>query len=203
MWYNEQPQRLLLLLCHLTILCKTTSQYVQLEYKTTLDNYVKATLWPEVSTFTVLRQDVRARSLEVKHAAIEGAIMRITEGDAGSRTGKTMRTTQTWNDCKHLILRWTQTHRTSCTETSSWKHEQTMKTTRGELMRLFDISDKTVCVVILTAAQVRGGQRSLLQCTSPDTHVQLVHSSTSHCSLEWYTTPWNKHESPESVTQKY
>lgn len=37
---------------------------------------------------------------------------------------------------------------------------------------------------VLTAAQVRGGQRSLRQWTSPDTHMQLVHSSTCQCSSE-------------------
>lgn len=60
------------------------------------------------------------------------------------------------------------------------------------------------CVfVLLTVAQVRRGQRSLWQCTSPDTHVQLVHSSTSHCSLLWYTVPWCKHDTAESTAHTH
>lgn len=59
---------------------------------------------PEVSTLTVLCQDVCARSLEVQHAAIEGAIMRVSEGNAGGRTRKTVGTTQTRDDGWHLIL---------------------------------------------------------------------------------------------------
>lgn len=41
-----------------------------------------------------------------------------------------------------------------------------------------------------TAAQGVGGQRSVRQCTSPDTQVQLVHSSTCQCSLDRKIAPW-------------
>ena len=57
--------------------------------------------------------------------------------------------------------------------------------------------------LILTVAQVRGGQRSVWQWTSPDTHVQLVHSSTSQRSLQWYTVPWYKHDACESKTHTH
>lgn len=59
---------------------------------------------PEVSTLTVLGQDICARSLEVQHAAIEGAIMRVSEGNAGGWTRKAVRTTQTRDDGWHLVL---------------------------------------------------------------------------------------------------
>lgn len=41
---------------------------------------------PEVATLTVLCQDICARSLEVQHAAIEGAIMRVAKHNAGGWT---------------------------------------------------------------------------------------------------------------------
>lgn len=63
-----------------------------------------ATHSPEVSTFTVLCQDIRARSLEVQHAAVEGAIMRVSEGNAGGRAGKAVRTTQTGDNGGCFIL---------------------------------------------------------------------------------------------------
>lgn len=33
-------------------------------------------------------------------------------------------------------------------------------------------------------------------------HVQLVQTSTSHCSLELYTVPWYKHDALESKTHR-
>ncbi len=59
---------------------------------------------PEVSTLTILCQDICARSLKVQHAAIERAIVRVTEGDAGGWTRKAVRTTQTWDNGWHLVL---------------------------------------------------------------------------------------------------
>lgn len=55
-------------------------------YHTELAWVTMVTHSPEVSTLAVLCQDIRARSLEVQHAAIEGAIMRVAEDNAGSWT---------------------------------------------------------------------------------------------------------------------
>lgn len=71
--------------------------------------------------------------------------MRITEGDAGSRTGKTMRTTQTWNDCEHLILRWTQRYRMCCT---NWdvRDQRELKTWTDDSQSRTDETSLTRCV---------------------------------------------------------
>lgn len=63
-----------------------------------------ATHSPEVSTFAVLCQDICARSLEVQHAAVEGAIVRVSEGNAGGRAGKAARTAQAGDDGGRFIL---------------------------------------------------------------------------------------------------
>lgn len=59
---------------------------------------------PEVSALAVLRQDVRARSLEVQHAAVEGAIMRVSKRDAGGGSRKAVRAAQAGHDGRHLVL---------------------------------------------------------------------------------------------------
>lgn len=71
----------------------------------------------------------------------------------------------------------------------------------GSFCYICNPGQRTV-LVILTPAQVSGGQRWLWQCTSPDMHVQLVQTSTSHCSLELYTVPWYKHDALESKTHR-
>lgn len=59
---------------------------------------------PEVSTLTVLDQDVSARSLEVQHASIKGAIVRVAKSNAGGWSRKAVRTTQPRDNGWHLIL---------------------------------------------------------------------------------------------------
>lgn len=59
---------------------------------------------PEVSALTVLGQDVSARSLEVQHASIKGAIMRVSKSNAGGWSRKAARTTQPWDNGWHLVL---------------------------------------------------------------------------------------------------
>lgn len=59
---------------------------------------------PEVSALAVLGQDVSARSLEVQHASVKGAIMRVSECDAGGWSRKAVRTAQPWDHGGHLVL---------------------------------------------------------------------------------------------------
>lgn len=67
---------------------------------------------PEVPPLAVLRQDVRARSLEVQHPAVEGAIVRVSECDAGGGSREAVRATQARDDGRHLVLGAdTQSHR--------------------------------------------------------------------------------------------
>lgn len=80
-------------------------------FKTTTKQQTNKAPWvtivtrsPEVSALTVLCQDIRARSLEVQHASIEGAIMRVSEGNTGGWTRKAVRTTQTRDNGWHLVL---------------------------------------------------------------------------------------------------
>lgn len=80
---------------------KSTKQQLQ---KLLVTRLTIVTVSPEVSSFTILRQDVRASSLEVQHAAVESPVMRVAKGNARSWTRNAVRTTQTWDDCWHLIL---------------------------------------------------------------------------------------------------
>lgn len=59
---------------------------------------------PEVSALAVLRQDVGARPLEVQHAAVEGAIVRVSKGDAGGGSREAVRAAQAGHDGWHLVL---------------------------------------------------------------------------------------------------
>ena len=68
---------------------------------------------PEVSALTVLSQDVGARPLEVQHAAVEGAVMGVSEGDAGGGAGQAVWAAHTWYHRRHLRLQ-QQRHDNSC-----------------------------------------------------------------------------------------
>lgn len=59
---------------------------------------------PEVLALAVLGQHVTAAALEVQQAAIEGAVMGVSEGHAGSRPGQTAGTAAAGTQGRSLIL---------------------------------------------------------------------------------------------------
>lgn len=145
---------------------------------------------PEVSALAVLGQNVGACSLEVQHASIKGAIMRVSKSSASGWSRKAARTTQPRDNGRHLIL-----------GMNTSAHASTNTLSQGSFSYPRKHGQRTV-LVILTAPQVSGGQRWLWQCTSPDMHVQLVQTSSSHCWLDLYAVPWYKHDALESKTHK-
>lgn len=59
---------------------------------------------PEVVTVAVLGQHVTAAALEVQQAAIERAVMGVSEGHAGSRSGQTAGAAAAGTQGRSLIL---------------------------------------------------------------------------------------------------
>lgn len=59
---------------------------------------------PEVLAVAVLGQHVAAAALEVQQAAIEGAVMGVSEGHAGSQPGQTAGTAAAGTQGRDLIL---------------------------------------------------------------------------------------------------